>query len=85
MKTILQLIQLYVLACELYDKGRGAGLQRTSNNQQPGGITDPELVAIYWFGHLHQRFSKKEMHEFIRDYWREYFPCCLRIRRLCSG
>jgi hypothetical protein len=73
-KTILQLISLYTLACELYDKGGCAGLQRTSNNRQPGGITDPELIAIYWFGHLQQRFSKQAMHDLIRDYWLEYFP-----------
>lgn len=74
MKTILQLIKLYLLACALYDKGRGAGFQRISNNAQPGGITDQELLAIYWFCHLHQRFEKKAMHAFIRDYWLEYFP-----------
>lgn len=74
MKTILQLIQLYLLACELYDKGRSACFQRTSNNLQPSGITDQELIAIYWFCHLHQRFSKHAMHTFIRDYWQEYFP-----------
>jgi hypothetical protein len=58
----------------MYDKGRAACFQRTSNNAQPRGITDQELIAIYWFSHLQQRFSKKAMHEFIRDYWREYFP-----------
>jgi hypothetical protein len=73
-KTILQLIQLYTLACELHDKGRSDCFQRISNNAQPGGITDPELIAIYWFCHLHQRFTKNAMHEFIRDYWLEYFP-----------
>ena len=74
MKTIFQLIELYTLACELYDKGRTACFQRISNNAQPGGITDPELIAIYWFCHLHQRFEKKAMHAFIRDYWWEFFP-----------
>lgn len=74
MKIILQLIELYTLACELYDKGRAACFQRTSNNRQPGGITDQELIAIYWFCHLQQRFTKQAMHDFIGDYWREYFP-----------
>ena len=74
MKNELQLIQLYTLACELHDKGRAACFQRISNNVRPGGITDQELIAIYWFCHLHQRFTKKAMHEFIRDYWWEYFP-----------
>jgi hypothetical protein len=62
-KTTLQLIQLYTLACE-----------RLSNNKKPGGITDQELIAIYWFSHLQRRYEKKAMHEFISDYWREFFP-----------
>lgn len=70
----IQLIQLYVLVCALYDKRRHSCFQRTSNNAQPGGITDQELVTIYWFAHRHGRFEKKAMYEFIRDYWRAYFP-----------
>jgi hypothetical protein len=73
-KIIFQLIELYTLACDLHDKGRAACFQRTSNNQQPGGITDQELIAIYWFCQLQQRFEKKAMHQFIRDYWHDYFP-----------
>lgn len=74
MKNTLQLIQLYTLACELYDNGRSTCFQRLSNNANPGGITDQELIAIYWFSHLHRRYEKKAMHEFIRDYWRAFFP-----------
>ena len=74
MKIILQLIELYTLACELHDKGRSACFQRLSNNIEPGGITDQELIAIYWFGHLHGRYEKKAIHGLIRDYWGEYFP-----------
>lgn len=74
MKTILQLIQLYVLICELHDKRRSTCVQRLSNNANPDGITDPELVTIYWFGHLHGHFEKKAMHRFIQQYWSEYFP-----------
>jgi hypothetical protein len=32
------------------------------------------LVTIYCFGHLHGRFEKKAMHQFITQYWAEYFP-----------
>jgi hypothetical protein len=70
----LQLIQLYVLVCELYDMRRRTCFQRFSNNANPDGITDPELVTIYCFGHLHGRFEKKAIHQFIRRYWAEYFP-----------
>ena len=29
---------------------------------------------MYWFSHLQRRYEKKAMHEFISDYWREFFP-----------
>lgn len=74
MKTILQLIQLYLLICELHDKRRATCFQRLSNNSNPGGITDEELLTIYCFGHLHGHFEKKAMHQFIKQYWLEYFP-----------
>jgi hypothetical protein len=73
-KTILQLIQLYLLVCELYDMRRRSCFQRLSNNANPDGITDQELVTIYCFGHLHGHFEKKAMHQFIQEYWLEYFP-----------
>jgi len=69
-----QLIQLYLLACELYDTRRSTCFQRISNNANPDGITDQELVAIYWFAHLHGQFEKKAMHQFIHNYWRVFFP-----------
>ena len=70
----LQLIQLYVLVCELYDMRRRTCFQRFSNNANPGGITDQELVTIYCFGHLHGRFEKKAIHQFILKYWSPFFP-----------
>jgi len=73
-KNILQLIQLYVLVCELYDMRRSACFQRLSNNANPNGITDQELITIYIFGHLHGQFEKKAIHSFIQTYWLEYFP-----------
>ena len=74
MKIILQLIQLYLLVCELYDKRQHACFQRLSNNANPDGITDQELVTIYVFGHLQGQFEKKAIYTFIRTYWLEYFP-----------
>jgi Transposase DDE domain len=69
-----QLIQLYLLACELYDRRRRTCFQRLSNNAHPDGITDQEVVTIYWFGHLHGYFEKKAMHHFIQNYWSAFFP-----------
>ncbi|MDT5121272.1 MAG: hypothetical protein QOC96_754 [Acidobacteriota bacterium] len=69
----IQLIQLYLLVCHVYDTQPETCFQRLSNNAKPV-FTDQELVTIYLFGHLHARFEKKAMHKFIQDYWREFFP-----------
>jgi hypothetical protein len=49
MNKHLQLIELYVLVCELHDLRRNACFQRISNNAHAPGITDQELITIYWF------------------------------------
>lgn len=70
----IQLVQLYVLVCTVYDTRRATCFQRLSNNPHQGYISDQELITIYWFGHLNQRFEKKAMHEFVQTYWLQYFP-----------
>jgi len=68
-----QLIELYLLACHVYDTRSGTCFQRLSNNSKPA-FTDQELVAIYLFGHFNGVFEKKTMHRLIDQYWRHYFP-----------
>jgi hypothetical protein len=70
----IQLIRLYLLVCELHDKRQATCFQRTSNNADAAGITDQELITIYWFGHCHQLFEKKAIHRLIDWYWRDFFP-----------
>lgn len=55
----LQLIELYLIVCALHDQCRRACWHRLSNNAAAAGITDQELITIYWFGHAQQRFEKK--------------------------
>lgn len=69
----IQLIQLYLLVCHVYDTQPETCFQRWSNNSRPV-FTDQELVTIYLFGHLQGRFEKKAIHKLINDYWREFFP-----------
>jgi hypothetical protein len=69
----IQLIQLYVLVCHVYDTQPETCFQRSSNNSNPR-FTDPELVTIYLFAHLQGVFEKKAIHQFINDYWSEFFP-----------
>jgi hypothetical protein len=68
-----QLIELYLLACHVYDNRSETCVQRLSNNSKPT-FTDQELVAIYLFGHLQGLFEKKAIHRLIDKYWRHYFP-----------
>src|SRR5438105_14844450 len=74
MNKHLQLIELYLLVCELHDLRRRTCLQRISNNAHAPGITDQELITIYWFGHLQGLFEKKAIYDLIKTYWLEYFP-----------
>src|SRR5205085_11615673 len=68
-----QLIELYLLACHVYDTRSETCFQRLSNNARPE-FTDQELIAIYLFGHFHALFEKKAIHRLIDKYWRHYFP-----------
>jgi hypothetical protein len=69
----IQLIQLYVLACHIYDTRSESCFQRLSNNAKPT-FTDQELVAIYLFGHVNGLVEKKAIHKLIDKYWRHFFP-----------
>ncbi len=69
----IQLIQLYLLVCRIYDTHSATCFQRLSHNSNPL-FTDQELVTIYWFGHLNGKFEKKAIHQLIDHYWRHFFP-----------
>lgn len=67
------LIHIYLFVCHFYDTSSDTCFQRLSNNNQPL-FTDQELVTIWIFAHLNDKYQKKQMHEFILDYWAEWFP-----------
>ncbi len=67
------LIQIYLFVCQIYDTSSDACFQRLSNNKQPD-FTDQELVTIWLFAHFNDKFQKKQMHEFITNYWLDWFP-----------
>lgn len=68
-----QLIQLYLFVCQIYDTRSVTCFQRASNNSKPD-FTDQELVCIWFFGHLNEKFQKKQIHDFILHYWADWFP-----------
>lgn len=68
-----QLIQIYLFVCHIYDTSSKTCFQRTSNNREPS-FTDQELITIWFFAHLSGFTEKKKMHEFIKNYWFNWFP-----------
>lgn len=68
-----QLIEIYLFICQIYDTRSATCFQRLSNNRNPE-FTDQELVCIWFFGHLNEKFNKRQIYDFIRNYWAEWFP-----------
>jgi len=68
----LQLIELYLLVCRLYDTQPVLQFQRLSNFKPE--FTDQELITIYLFGHLHGLFAMRQIYHYIQHQWREWFP-----------
>ena len=69
----LQLIELYLWVCLVYDKHPMLKYQRLSNNWQPN-FTDQELITIYLFGHLQGHFNQKRIYDYIWQHFPEWFP-----------
>lgn len=67
------LIQIYLFVCHLYDTRSETCFQRLSNNREPE-FTDQEIITIWLFAHLNDKFRKKQMHTFIKEYWFDWFP-----------
>src|SRR5215210_9217087 len=69
----LQLIQLYLWVCLVYDKHPMLKYQRLSNNWQPI-FTDQELITIYLFGHFQGHFKQKRIYDYISQHFLDWFP-----------
>ena len=69
----LQLIALYDYVCQCYDRHLCLHFQRQSNNHQPD-FTDQELLTIYLFGLLKQRYTMRQSYDYIVDHWLDWFP-----------
>jgi hypothetical protein len=67
-----QLIQLYLLVCQIYDNQSSLKYQRASNFKPR--FSDQELITVYLFGHLNGLYQKKAIYRFTRNYWADWFP-----------
>ncbi len=69
----LQLIELYLWVCLVYDKHPLLKYQRLSNNWRPN-FTDQELITIYLFGHFQGHFNQKRIYNYISRHFGDWFP-----------
>ncbi len=76
-----QLIQLYLLVCQIYDNCSSLKAQRLSNFKPK--FTDQELVTVYLFGHLNGLYQKKAIYRFLRNYWTDWFPVLPSYQAFC--
>ena len=67
------LISIYLTVCEIYSSTLVCEVQRFSNNFRPK-FTDEEAITCYIFGILERKFTVKDTHKFIRNYWASCFP-----------
>lgn len=67
-----QLIQIYLLVCHIYDSHSCLKFQRLSNFKPR--FTDEEIITVYLFALLNEKFNHRQMHAFIREYWSDWFP-----------
>ena len=68
-----ELIRLYLLICEHFDRTLVLHAQRMSNNHQPA-CSDQEVLTTYLFGLMQQRRSLSEIHRYCRMHLHEWFP-----------
>ena len=67
-----QLIQIYLLVCQIYDNPSSLKYQRASNFKPV--FSDEEIITIYLFGQLNEKFNHRQIDAFIQQYWLDWFP-----------
>lgn len=67
-----QLVELYLLVCQLYDTEAVLKYQSMSNFKAE--FTEQEIVTIYLFGHLQKKFTVREIYDYIKGHWHAWFP-----------
>lgn len=67
-----QLIQIYLLVCQIYDNQSSLKFQRASNFRPK--FSDEEIITVYLFGQLNEKFNHRRIYDFIQEYWRDWFP-----------
>ena len=74
MKPEIQLVQLFVWVCQVYDRHPTLKSQRWSNNPALPVFTDQEVMTIYLFGILQGHFKQLAIHSYVKGHWAAWFP-----------
>ena len=67
-----QLIQIYLPVCQIYHNQRSLKYQSLSNFKPV--FSDEEIITIYLFGQLNEKFRHRQIYNFIQEYWFDWFP-----------
>lgn len=67
-----QLIQIYLLVYQIYDNPSSLKYQRLSNFKPK--FSDQEIITVYLFGQLNEKFTHRQIYNFIHYYWLGWFP-----------
>lgn len=68
-----QLIMLYLVVCQHYQRALWVQAQRFSNNNQPS-FSDEELMTLYLFGTIKRHRSLRAIYDYTKDHLLEWFP-----------
>jgi hypothetical protein len=75
MQTTIKLIQVYYHVCDKYNELLRWEVQRFSQNNLKGEITDEEIITIYLFCVAYEeKYKIKSMYNHIKKYWLTWFP-----------
>jgi hypothetical protein len=67
-----QLIQIYLLVCDIYHNQCSLKYQRESNFKPL--FSDEEIITIYLFGQFNEKFKHRQVYDLIVNYWADWFP-----------
>lgn len=70
-----QLVQIYLLVCQIYDNSSTLKSQRASNIKPR--FSDEKIITVYLFGQLNEKFTHRQIYNFIRYYCSDWFPALL--------
>jgi hypothetical protein len=73
MSWLDEIISMYLVVCDAYEKKLWSYCQRFSNYSDLS-FSDEEVITIYLMGTMEGRTTKKQIYEHAKNYWHDLFP-----------